>query len=132
MPQLDILAYGAELLWFIMVFSSLYVYVLCTLVPSVVRNLLYRRAVLVRFNSYKSKPLGEFLSRIEQRSRRLNDLIIKTFSKFGSEIKENRSIYFNSQSAFIATDVDLISNTELVLTTNLDKFIAQIENITNS
>jgi hypothetical protein len=126
MPQLDILAYGAELFWFIVVFSSLYIYVLCTLVPSVVRNLLYRRSVLVRFNSYKSKPLSEFLIRIEQRSKKLNDLVGRTFNKFGPEIKNIRSDLFNSQSTFFAADADLISNSELILATNLDKSIIQI------
>jgi hypothetical protein len=125
MPQLDILAYGAELLWFIVVFSSLYIYVLSNLVPSVVRNLLYRRAVLTRFNSYKSKSLGEFLIRIEQRSRKLNDLVTKTFNKFGPEVRNVRSVLSNSQSVFLTTDEDLVSNTEFVLSANLNNNTVQ-------
>lgn len=123
MPQLDILAYAAELFWFVAVFSSLYVYVLCVLVPSVVRNLLYRRAVLVRFNSYKSNSLSEFLIRIEQRSQKLNGLVSKIFTKMAPEVKNTYKVFVDVQSVFPITNEDLASNSELVLTTNLNNNI---------
>jgi len=50
MPQLDILSYGSELLWFFVFFGSLYIFILKIFVPFLLRRYFSYRNVLKKLS----------------------------------------------------------------------------------
>jgi Plant ATP synthase F0 len=105
MPQLDILSYGSELLWFFLFFGSLYIFILKVFVPFLLRRYFSYRNVLKKLScSLVITIFGYSISSVDDMLNFINSIHLVS-SDLHNEFNEDKACVNEIQEFFSTNEI---------------------------